>query len=119
MLGYTVLNIIRNILFAIISIVLSGISAKFIRYRLEDIAFFLTFYIGFMASSYIGEKLLKTEDAERRYIGTIGILLIINNIIFIIDYFRYGEGNFLYFTSSLVIGMGMFFCNRKKSESEE
>ena len=118
LLGYTVLNVIRNILFAIISVLISGIGAKFIRYRLEDIAFFFTFYLGYKVCTLIGEKILKIEDAVRRYDGTIGILLIINNIIFIIDYFRYGEGSLFYLGSSLVMGIGIFMCNRKTKTEE-
>ncbi len=119
LLGYTVLNIIRNVLFAIVSIVISGIGANFIRYRLEDIGFFCTFYIGFGVCHIIGKKFLKTEDALRRYIGTIGILFIISYAYFIIDYFRYGEGRLFYLISSLFIGILLFFSNRKNAEIEE
>ena len=116
-LGYTVLNIIRNVLFAIISILLSGIRAKFIRYRLEDIAFFGTFCLGFYVSSLIAEKLLKNDDDERRYNFTIGMLFIINYAYFILDYFRYGEGgNLFYLISSLVIGIYFVLANKKSKE---
>ena len=119
LLGYAITNIIRNTLFTVGSIVISGIGAKFLRYRLEDICFFITFYVGYMASIYIGEKLLKTEDALRRYTGTIGILFIINYAYFIIDYIRYGEGKLFYIISSLFIGILLFFSNVKKEETEE
>ena len=118
LVGYAVLNTIRNALFTVVSIVISGIGVKFLRYRLEDIGFFITFYAGFMVSIFIGEKLLKTEDALRRYKGTIGILFIINYAYFIIDYFRYGEGKLFYLISSLIIGILLFFSNRKKEAKE-
>lgn len=119
LLGYAVMNIIRNILFASVSIVISGIGAKFIRYRLEDIAFFVAYYLGFAAANFIGEKILKTEDALRRYVKTIGLLFIINYAYFIIDYFRVGEGTLFYLVSSLFIGIFLFFSNRKEKEIEE
>ena len=119
LLGYATMNTIRNVLFTIISIVISGIGAKFIRYRLEDIAFFAAYYLGFMASNFIGEKILKTEDALRRYFKTIGILFIINYGYFIIDYFRYREGTLFYLVSSLFIGIYLFFSNRKEKDIED
>lgn len=119
LLGYAVINLIRNVLFALVCVVVSGIGAKFIRYRLEDIAFFFTFYIGYGSASFIGEKLLKTEDAMRRYFGTVGILFMINYTICIIDYFLYKEGSLFYFISSFFIGLCIFLGNRKKENREE
>ena len=72
-----------------------------------------------MVCNYIGEKLLKSDDGLRRYIGTIGILLIINYAIFIVDYFIYREGKLFYLISSLFIGICLFGSNRKKKETEE
>ena len=118
LLGYSVLNIVRNALLAIGITVVSKIGIKFIRYRLEDVIFFITFYIGFKVSSLIGKKLLKAEDAERRYNGTIGILFIINYAYFIVDYFRYSEGNLFYLISSLFIGILLFYTNRKNKIEE-
>lgn len=114
LLGYSVLNIIRNILFAITSFVISGIGVKFIRLRLEEIAFFATFYLGFIVCNKVGEKLLKTEDSLRRYTAAVGIILIISYAIFIIDYFIYGEGNLFFLISLLIIGIYIFVSNRKK-----
>ena len=114
LLGYTILNVIRNILFSLIYVLISGFNANFIRYRIEDIAFFATFYIGFTVCNFIGEKLLKSEDALRRYFGTIGIIFIISYAYFIIDYFRYGEGKLFYLVSSLMIGICLLLGNRKK-----
>lgn len=118
LLGYSILNIVRNVLLAIGITVVSKIGINFIRYRLEDVIFFITFYIGFKVSSLIGEKLLKTEDAERRYNGTIGILFIIYYAYFIVDYFRYSEGNLFYLISSLFIGILLFFTNRENKVEE-
>ena len=119
LLGYIALNGIRNILFAVAGIIFSGIGIKFIRYRLEDIAFFMAFYVGFAVVHKIGEKLLKTDDELRRYEKTIGLLLIINNTYLIIDYFRYDEGSLFFLSMSLIIGICLFFANRKKEETEE
>ena len=112
LLGYAVLNVVRNILFAIAVIIINAIGFGF----LERIAFFFTFVAGAYVANLIGEKLLKTDDAERRYNFTIGMLFIINYIIYLIDFFIYGEGSLLYITSSIVIGFGYVMCNRKEKE---
>ena len=118
LLGYAILNIIRNTLYTLSNIIINIISSKFIRYRLQDIAFFLTFYVGFMASYFIGEKMLKEDDAVRRYIGTIGILFIINYAYFIVDYFRYGEGTLFYLICSFGIGIYLLFSNRETKKQQ-
>lgn len=112
LLGYIVLNAVRNILFAIAAIIINAIGFSF----LEQIAFFFTFYAGYAVANLIGEKLLKTDDAGRRYNFTLGMLLIINYIIFLIDFFRHNEGSLLYITSSIVIGFGLVMTNRKEKE---
>lgn len=116
MLGYAAFNSIRNILFAIVSVLISGLSGKFFRYRLEEIAFFVTMYVGYIACGWIGEKILKTESGVRRYMGTVGILFIINYAYYIVDYFRHGEGRLFYLISSLFIGILLYFSNRKEEE---
>ena len=76
LLGYSVLNIIRTILFDIAVIIINVVGIKIFRFGLVSIAFFYSFYFGYFVSAKIGEKLLKIDDALRRYEGTIGILLI-------------------------------------------
>ena len=119
LLGYSVLNMIRNILFGIASLITSLIGVKSIRYRLEEISFFVTFYLGYIVCNKIGEKLLKTDDAVRRYKGTVGIFFIINYTIFIIDYFICGEGNLFFLVLPLLIGVGILISSRKEKETEE
>ena len=119
LLGYVVFNSIRNILFAIASVLISGFNGNFIRYRLEEIAFFVTLYAGYIACGWIGKKLLKIESGVRRYMGTVGILFIINYAYFILDYFRYGEGKLFYLISSFFTGILIYLSNRKKAEAEE
>ena len=112
LLGYTVLNMVRNILFAIAAIIINAIGFGF----LERIAFFFTFIAGAFVANLIGEKILKTDDAVRRYNFTLGMLLIINYMIFLISYFMYNEGSLLQITSAIVIGFGYVMCNRKEKE---
>lgn len=114
LLGYVVLNVIRTILFDISTIIIYAIGIKLFRYALVCIAFFYTYCFGYFVSEKIGDKILKTEDALRRYNRNIGLLLIINYSYFIVDYFRYGEGNLYFFGASLVAGIGLFFVNLKK-----
>ena len=59
---------------------------------------------------------MKTDDAERRYNFTIGMLLIINYMIYLIDFFIHGEGSLLYITSAIVVGFGYVISNRKEKE---
>ena len=113
LLGYEILNITKSILFTIACILLRIVPESFLRFRLEEIAFSVSMFIGYMFSSFIGEKLLKNDDAVRRYNWTIGLLFVINFSYFIIDYFRYGEGELFYFILPLLAGIYMIFTNKK------
>lgn len=112
LLGYMVLNVVMNILLVITDVIVGAIGFVFLR----KIAFFYSFLAGGCLAGMIGEKLLKTNDAERRYNFTIGVLLLINNLYLLVDFFRYGEGNLLYITSSVLIGFGYIASNKKEKE---
>jgi len=111
LLGYTIFNLVRNTLYAIVSLIAENIGASFIRFRLKEIALFLTLYVGYSVCRITGKKLLKTDDGTRRYLFTVGILLIINYTYFIFDYFRYKEGDFLFILLGLASGIVLILNN--------
>lgn len=112
LLGYVVLNVVMNVLIAITNVIVGVIGFTF----LNRIAFFYSLLAGAVVASVIGEKLLKTNDAERRYNFTIGVLLLICNLYFLVDFFRYGEGNLPHIISLIVMGIGYAASNKKEKE---
>lgn len=120
LLGYIVFNIVRSsiaFVAALLAYFLSNLfNSNFIVSRLFEINLFVGIYLGYSICKSIGNKILKTDDGIRKYMLTVGILFVINYIIFLIDYFMFKEQSLFNIIVSLLLGIVLIVLNLKEKD---
>ncbi len=110
LLGYSAFNAVFKLPIFLLYLII-GETFSFFR-LFESIAYFVLLG-SFKVCSFIGHKLLKIDDAVRRYWFTVGALLVINYSYFLINYIRYKEGSPFEIIIFLIIGLVTLSYNRK------
>jgi hypothetical protein len=112
LLGYAILNISYSIVYLLITFVCVLIAQNLGFVVSPEIVEGFSVMAGGYVAFWVGDKLIKNEEDERRVIFMVGIIAIVNNLYFIKDVFVYGDPFSFRYVLFLFVGISCILYSK-------
>lgn len=118
LLGYLLCISVANLIFAIAELINTILDFSIVHFITNRISEYFGIYLGLLTFSWVSMAFMnKAEDIIRTKF-TLGVLLVINYVYFIIDVFRYGDNFYFSYILWVLVGIYHIIMYRLPKEGE-